>query len=171
MKRKYFFKFLFILSTLLFCSALFANNYYLKRTAASSKNNYQPYYGLISDYARVFENNNARDLNFSTFIDIDIHASDFTVECDGSGNITDLNNWLNNNGGATYNNECLTGSVSWSNNYDSVTNPVSNDCSETGSVTVIFTVTDTCGSPLTASTTATFTIQDTTNPNFVEALP
>ncbi|WP_181896400.1 putative metal-binding motif-containing protein, partial [Seonamhaeicola aphaedonensis] len=57
MKRKYFFKFLYILSTLLFCNALLADNIYLKRSTAPSNYNYQPYYGLISDYAKVFGGN------------------------------------------------------------------------------------------------------------------
>ncbi|MCB4809696.1 hypothetical protein LG651_15740, partial [Tamlana sp. 62-3] len=30
---------------------------------------------------------------------IDTIASDLTVECDGAGNTTELNNWLNSNGG------------------------------------------------------------------------
>ncbi|WP_242132459.1 HYR domain-containing protein, partial [Aestuariivivens marinum] len=69
MKRKYFFKFLYILSSLLFCSSLLANNFYLKRSPAPSSNNDTPYYGLISDYARVFGENNesaSANLNFNT---------------------------------------------------------------------------------------------------------
>ena len=32
---------------------------------------------------------------------IDINASDMTVECDGTGNTIELNNWLNSQGGAS----------------------------------------------------------------------
>ncbi|MGB1574152.1 MAG: hypothetical protein ACPG85_07710, partial [Flavobacteriales bacterium] len=64
-------------------------------------------------------------------------AADLTVECDGSGNTTDLNTWLTNNGGATATEAC--GTVTWTNNF-----------------------TDECGNASTS--TATFTIEDTTSP-------
>ncbi|MFT5386656.1 MAG: hypothetical protein ACI81W_004069, partial [Saprospiraceae bacterium] len=66
-------------------------------------------------------------------------ASDIVVECDGAGNIIAFNNWLNNNGGATAFDACS--SLSWS---TTPVNPTtSDDCGETGSVTVTFVATDT----------------------------
>ena len=90
---------------------------------------------------------------------IDMAAADATVECDGMGNMTELNAWLNNNGGATASETCSN--VSWSHNYGMGAS-LSDLCGATGAVTVTFTATDVCGN---ASTThATFTIEDTTNP-------
>ncbi|WP_199757259.1 hypothetical protein, partial [Formosa maritima] len=83
---------------------------------------------------------------------INTNASPETVECDGAGNLNDLNNWLNNNGGASATDDCSA--VAWSNDF----NGLSDDCGETGSATVTFTVTDGCGNA--SSTTATFTIID-----------
>ncbi|KAB1070327.1 gliding motility-associated C-terminal domain-containing protein [Tamlana haliotis] len=84
-------------------------------------------------------------------------AQDLTVECDGTGNLTELNNWLSSNGGAIATEECSI--MTWSNNFTML----SDDCGETGSATVIFTVKDSCGNP--STTTATFTIEDTQAPN------
>ena len=81
-------------------------------------------------------------------------AEDSTVECDGMGNMTALNDWLANNGGATASDVCS--GVTWSNDFVAL----SDDCGATGSATVIFTATDDCGNA--SSTTATFTIEDTT---------
>ncbi|WP_272490625.1 PKD domain-containing protein, partial [Mangrovimonas futianensis] len=83
-------------------------------------------------------------------------ATSSTVECDGSGNIDDLNDWLASNGGATASDDCSA--VAWSNDFSAL----SDDCGETGSATVTFTATDGCGNA--ASTTATFTIIDTIAP-------
>jgi hypothetical protein len=83
-------------------------------------------------------------------------ASDLTVQCDGSGNTSDLNAWLAARGGATATDTC--GNVSWGNNYTGL----SDDCGATGSALVTFTATDECGNS--ATTTATFTIEDTTAP-------
>ena len=87
---------------------------------------------------------------------IDINASDLTVECDGLGNTTQLNNWLNSNGGASSSDDCSN--VTWSNDFNILTD----DCGATGEATVTFTATDDCGNS--TSTTATFTIEDTTPP-------
>ncbi|MFD2725630.1 HYR-like domain-containing protein, partial [Hyunsoonleella rubra] len=89
---------------------------------------------------------------------ITTQAADQTVECDGSGNLTDLNTWLNNNGGAIASDDCS--SITWSNDFTSV----SDLCGATGAVTVTFTATDACNNS--NSTTATFTIEDTTNPTW-----
>ncbi|MBT8259605.1 MAG: hypothetical protein KJO49_14085, partial [Bacteroidia bacterium] len=89
---------------------------------------------------------------------IDTEAADLTVECDGSGNTTELNNWLSTNGGASASDSC--GNVTWTNDFTALTE----GCSpQTGSAIVTFTATDICGN--TNTTTATFTIEDTTAPN------
>jgi gliding motility-associated-like protein len=85
---------------------------------------------------------------------INTEATNLVVECDGSGSQNALQNWLNSNGGATATDACSN--VVWTNNF----NNLSNDCST--AVTVIFTATDACGNA--ASTSATFTVQDTTAP-------
>ena len=84
-------------------------------------------------------------------------ADDLTVECDGSGNNSDLNGWLNSQGGATSSDVCSD--ISWSNNFS----PLSDECAETGTITVTFTAQDDCGNFSTS--TATFTIVDTTVPD------
>ncbi|MFK7980885.1 MAG: gliding motility-associated C-terminal domain-containing protein, partial [Saprospiraceae bacterium] len=86
-------------------------------------------------------------------------AIDQTVECDGNGNTSELQAWLNNNGGATATDIC--GNVTWANNFTALTG----DCPPTASVT--FTATDACGN--TSQTTATFTIEDTTAPSIIDA--
>ena len=83
-------------------------------------------------------------------------ACAISVECDGMGNMTELNDWLANNGGATASDACS--GVTWSNDFVAL----SDDCGATGSATVTFTATDDCGNA--CSTTATFTIVDTTAP-------
>jgi hypothetical protein len=85
-------------------------------------------------------------------------ASNMTVECDGTGNEVDLNDWLNGHGGAAATDNC--GSVTWSNNFSGLTA----GCGSTSSATVTFAATDACGN--TSYTTATFTIEDTTSPDF-----
>ena len=94
---------------------------------------------------------------------ISVQAADLTVQCDGNGNISDLNNWLAANGGASASDVCSN--VTWSNDFSSV----SDGCGASGSVTVTFTATDDCGND--ATTSATFTIQDTTDPIFISELP
>ncbi|NNF22636.1 MAG: HYR domain-containing protein, partial [Saprospiraceae bacterium] len=89
---------------------------------------------------------------------ITTQASDMDVECDGSGNVGEFTAWLNDNGGAQVTDAC---DGSWSNN----SSGLSNGCGATGSETVTFTYTDPSGN--TASTTATFTIEDNTDPDLV----
>ena len=72
---------------------------------------------------------------------ITTEASDLTVECDGSGNTTELNNWLNNHGGSVASDNCAVTSIT--NDYD-VAN-MSDDCGLTGSILVTFTHTDAAG--------------------------
>jgi gliding motility-associated-like protein len=89
-------------------------------------------------------------------------AADLTVECDGLGNMTDLQTWLEGNAGATAFDKCSA--VTWSNDFDGL----SDECGATGSATVTFTATDGCGNS--SSTTAKFTIVDTTAP-VIDPLP
>lgn len=91
--------------------------------------------------------------------DISTPAAGISVECDGAGNIDDLNTWLTCTGGAVATEAC--GSVTWGNDFTAL----SDGCGDTGSATVTFTATDDCG--LTTTTTATFVITDTTPPDLV----
>ena len=90
--------------------------------------------------------------------DITTQAGNLTVNCDGTGNLSDLNAWLSNHGGAVASDVCS--SVTWSNDY-SAGNFV-NVCGATGHITVTFTATDDCGNS--SNTSATFTIEDHTPP-------
>jgi hypothetical protein len=83
-------------------------------------------------------------------------AMDMTVECDGSGNIAAFSNWLSSNGGASATDAC---GGAWSNSSVGL----SNGCGATGSETVIFKFTDPSGNE--STTSATFTIEDNTNPS------
>ena len=87
---------------------------------------------------------------------IDTASSDETVECDGAGNASELQAWLDSNGGAAASDACS--SVTWTNDHTNV----SDDCGASGSTTVIFTATDDCGNQ--STTEATFTIEDNTVP-------
>ncbi|WP_299126087.1 Ig-like domain-containing protein, partial [uncultured Winogradskyella sp.] len=89
---------------------------------------------------------------------LDANAFDLTVQCSENSQAA-LNNWLNTNASAFAFDDC--GSVTWSNNFNGLTD----GCGETGSATVTFTATDPCGNA--TSTTATFTIEDTVGPTFV----
>ena len=95
-------------------------------------------------------------------------AMDSTVECDGALNFDEFSAWLFNNGGASAEDNC--GSVTWANDFevDTLTGyPVGGvlDCGLfTGSLDVTFTATDDCGNA--STTVATFTIEDTTAPEF-----
>ncbi|QBZ98778.1 HYR-like domain-containing protein [Flavobacterium sangjuense] len=85
---------------------------------------------------------------------IDVVATDLVVQCDGSGTSNALSAWLASNGGASASDTCSN--VTWTNNFGTIPS----DCS--AAVTVIFTATDDCGNA--ATTSATFTIQDTIAP-------
>ena len=87
---------------------------------------------------------------------IDIPASSMTVETNGQGNLTQLNQWLNAKGGAQASDVC--GQVTWTNNYTAL----SDGCGSTGAASVTFTATDECGNS--SNTIATFTIVDQTPP-------
>ncbi|MDT0559690.1 hypothetical protein RM697_13635, partial [Ichthyenterobacterium sp. W332] len=89
---------------------------------------------------------------------IDTEAMDMVVECDGAGNETVLDEWLESYGGAMASDTCSDKPLEWS--VGAV--EFSDDCGLTGSATVVFTVTDNCENS--ATTSATFTIKDTTPP-------
>ena len=88
---------------------------------------------------------------------IDGEAMDEVVECDGLGNLDELQAWLDANGNAIASDNCSE--LIWTNDFDAL----SDECGETGQVTVVFTVEDDCGNA--SSTTATFTIEDNTAPS------
>ncbi len=83
---------------------------------------------------------------------IDIPPMRKVVECDGHGNLPDLNAWLANHGGAHAADAC--GNVVWTNDFS----PFLQQCGATGSSIVSFIATDECGNS--ASSTASFTIAD-----------
>jgi hypothetical protein len=92
--------------------------------------------------------------------DLSQQPSDMSVECD-----TDFDAafaaWLANNGGAMATDQC--GNVNWTTD---PTNPeLSDDCGNTGSVTVVFIADDGCGNSV-ATDPATFSVVDTTDPVF-----
>jgi hypothetical protein len=89
-------------------------------------------------------------------------ASSTSVECGPNANAA-FTTWLNNRGGATATDVC--GSVTWST--VPTTPALSDACGETGNVTVSFIATDECGNS--SSTSATFSIIDTTNPSITQA--
>ena len=101
------------------------------------------------------------DTNGPEFI---TEAEDLVVECDGTGNNSDLTAWLNNRAGATAKDDCSTG-LTWSHNFKGLTKA----CGNTGATEVTFTVIDACGN--TNETKASFTIVDTTAPVFNVNLP
>lgn len=89
---------------------------------------------------------------------INTQPSNLTVECDGTGNTSQLNNWLSSNGGATATDLCSA--VTWTNNFIEL----SDLCGATGTATVIFTATDQCNNPI-STNAVTFTIIDTQAPS------
>jgi len=82
-------------------------------------------------------------------------ASNKTVECDGEGNEAALQSWLDMHGGASAEDACSD--VTWT--YQMSSEP---GCGLTQVITVIFTATDDCTNN--SQTSATFTIEDTTDP-------
>ncbi|MGB4850625.1 MAG: T9SS type A sorting domain-containing protein [Saprospiraceae bacterium] len=87
---------------------------------------------------------------------VDTQANDLIVECDGSGNTSQLNTWLQSHGGGHATD--AGGSVAWTHNFTAL----SNGCGTSGNTSVIFTAADACGNS--TSTTASFSIVDTTVP-------
>ena len=83
-----------------------------------------------------------------------------TVECDGNGNVAEYTAWLAAHANAVATDDC-GGELTWS--YTEGT--WSDGCGLTKAIRVTFFATDGCGNK-SAGTTATFTIQDTTDPAF-----
>ncbi len=84
-------------------------------------------------------------------------VENITIQC-GTDSLNTLQDWLDNNAGATATDNC--GTIIWSNNY-AENNTVQCDGS---TITVTFTATDACG--LSSSFTASYAIIDNTNPTF-----
>ena len=80
-------------------------------------------------------------------------ASDQSVQCDGQGNTTEYQEWLNTFAGAKATDNC-SGQLNWS--YDVIS--TTDDCGLTSRTLVSFTVTDDCGNS--SSSSALFTIID-----------
>ena len=83
---------------------------------------------------------------------ITIPASDLTVECDGQGNMNELDAWLVNNGGALAEDNCSN--VIWTNNFSGL----DGQCGQSGMTTVEFYAMDECGNQ--SQTSANFIIVD-----------
>ncbi|WP_235297204.1 T9SS type B sorting domain-containing protein [Portibacter marinus] len=76
-------------------------------------------------------------------------AQDLLIPCDANNQDAVIQNWLDNNGGATANDAC--NGFNWDNDYTDI----SDDCGATGTVLVTFTVEDDCGNISTTSATLT----------------
>jgi len=104
-------------------------------------------------------NSNTTTANFiiedTTPPSIDTPSSNTIVECDGSGNTSELNTWINNNGGAIATDDC--GAITWTFTDDGFTST----CGLSGERTITFIATDDCDNS--SETTAVFIIQDTTS--------
>ena len=93
---------------------------------------------------------------------IDQAASNLTVECDGMGNVFDYLTWQSAQGGAMASDACS--GVTWSHEVLET----GDDCDGAVGYSIVeFTATDDCGNA--SSTTATFTIEDTTAPEITAA--
>lgn len=84
---------------------------------------------------------------------VSVAAQGTTILCGQPGTQADVQNWLNNHGGAIANDEC--GSVSWTNNFPALPDT----CSHTTSWPVTFTASDECGN--TSTTSAALTLLGT----------
>ena len=93
---------------------------------------------------------------------IDTPAANLTVECDGMGNVFDYLTWQSTQGGAMASDACS--GVTWSHEVLET----GDDCGGAVGYSIVeFTATDECGNA--SSTTATFTIEDTTAPEITAA--
>lgn len=81
----------------------------------------------------------------------DMPAQNLNLECNVNNQQADIQNWLNNHGGATAAGFC--NDLIWTHDYVGL----SNDCGATGNAFVTFTVADSCGS---AETSAYLTVSD-----------
>ena len=85
------------------------------------------------------------------------------VQCDGEGNTADLGPWLASGGGAVVTDNC--GDITWSN----ILTGYEVTCGGNAAITVLFIATDACGH--TATTSASFVVVDTIDPEWNEELP
>ncbi|MDA9774118.1 HYR domain-containing protein [Saprospiraceae bacterium] len=95
----------------------------------------------------------------STSPDVTMEATELTVECDGSGNTTELNVWLGNQGNAMATDIC-TDDIELIWEYDLISQI--DTCGNTGTSIYRFTVLDACGNSSTSE--ANFRIEDTMAP-------
>jgi len=111
--------------------------------------------GNSSDVVQLFE---IRDTTPPTITP----AQDLKIECDGNGNLAELQNWLDNHGGATATDVCSE-NLTWTHDFSGLIGSCTQDTK------VTFTVTDNCGNK--SETSAVFSISDTTPPEFIGNLP
>ncbi|WP_435132807.1 HYR-like domain-containing protein [Formosa sp. A9] len=92
-------------------------------------------------------------------------AQDITFECDATSG-SELQDWLNTNGGATATDVC-SDTLTWSNDFNADT--LVGACGADNAITVTFTATDNCGN--TTDTQATITINDDVAPELPTNIP
>ncbi|WP_242086304.1 HYR domain-containing protein [Aestuariivivens sediminis] len=151
MKKRYFNKFLYTLSALLFCLPLLANNIYLIRTAATTNHTNYPYYGILSDYAQLLVSKNLEnklDRTATIFLPPTVICQDITVYLDATGSVTIAEDAVNNgsfgNGPLIFDTDITTFT-----------------CADIGINPVVLTVTDNDGSN---TCNATVTVEDNVAP-------
>ncbi len=113
---------------------------------------------IILHTARAEESEERANPPVSFALTLDLDAQDETVECDEDSEDA-FDEWIDNNGGAIVSGFC--GTVDW--DWDFVDQGDVSFCGNTETFVVTFTATDDCDGA-SVSTTATFTIQDTTPP-------
>lgn len=103
-------------------------------------------------------------------------AEDDDAECDGTDTDShpDFQNWLNNNANADFDDDCSAdNNLTWFNDYDIsnfIPDPACDPNQFAGSIDVNFWTEDECGN-VSNMTLATFTIEDTTDPQFNDSPP
>jgi hypothetical protein len=95
--------------------------------------------------------------------EIIVNVSDLNLECDGNGNIDEINEWLTDNGNGQAR-DCSP-EIIWENNYSENNFTIDANCIGTKYQTVTFTITDAKGNFTTRN--AEITIKDTQKPYFV----
>ncbi len=113
---------------------------------------------VILDTAQAEKSEDKANSRVSFALTLDLDAQDATVECDEDSEDA-FDEWVDNNGGAIISGAC--GTVNW--DWELVDQGDVSFCGNTEIFIVTFTATDDCDGA-SVSTTATFTIQDTTPP-------
>lgn len=110
----------------------------------------------------------------TTYIVVDTRPPDvvtppakLVLECDGAGNVNEIDSWAAQWGNAVVADSC-SGSIASENNLEMVRGGVTSQCASTGAANVTFIFYDSCSNPTT--TVGTITIRDTTPP-VLEGLP